>query len=284
MSTATYYFNSYDAGEAWLGDPADMVDDDPTTWATAAAAGDVQLLDGNTCDGTDLGNIYKVIIRPRGAISLGAPRYRIAIRPVFNGNTDGDDYSVSFKTYHPTTTTDDVDITLDSKAPIWSWDQIQNLDCDVEATDGFYGNVYKVELIVYYQPPADKDLTIYYKPFNAGHYIDCFCSRWDVQNYQVIIETWMNGDDVKRLREHIVPGATGELYTILGRPKYYDKTWDTSNTLWLSSNNNQNSTLGTMRPSNKLIYVKNISDSPVKGPSGWISCKIEGYISGSGDL
>jgi hypothetical protein len=33
-----------------------------------------------------------------------------------------------------------------------------------------------------------------------------------------------------------------------------------------------------------LIYVKNINDSPIEGDSGWINVKIEGTISGSGDL
>ena len=111
--------------------------------------------------------------------------------------------------------------------------------------------------------------------------IDCFCSRWDVQNYNVVAETWMKKSDLQSLRASITPQAVGELYTILGRPRFYDSTWSGENTLKLSPNSN--SQLDMMR-SDVLVFVKNISDTPITGPNGWLSVKIEGMISGTGAL
>ena len=122
------------------------------------------------------------------------------------------------------------------------------------------------------------DLRIYYDSLTGSDYIDCDCSRWDVQNYSIIIETWLKKSQLQTLRNNITPGATGELYTILGKPKYYDKTWQGENTIKISPIDGS-STLDEMR-SDKLIYVKNISDNCVEGPKGWLSVKIEGSISG----
>lgn len=115
-------------------------------------------------------------------------------------------------------------------------------------------------------------------------YIKCKCSRWDVQNYNVIIETWLNKSNYEDLRDSVRPGAVGELYNILGRPRYYDKSWRSYNTLWIYPDTTSNSNLKNMRDGNTLIYVKNINSSPVAGASGWINIKIEGMISGQGAL
>jgi len=128
------------------------------------------------------------------------------------------------------------------------------------------------------------DLTIFYDTFANPNYISCRCSRWDVQNYNVIVETWMKKSDLQTLRNNITPQAVGELYNILGKPRYYDKTWQGNNTIKLTPNTSHHSNLSKMRDGDTLIFVKNISDSPVKGPSGWINCKIEGMISGQGAL
>jgi len=128
------------------------------------------------------------------------------------------------------------------------------------------------------------DLYIYYDSFTGNDYIDCYCSRWDTNNYEIVIETWIKKTDLQTLRDNITPNAVGELYNILGRPKYYDKTWSSENTLKLKPNSNSStSNLNNMRRE-KLIYVKNITDSPIKGANGWFNVKIEGYVSGSTDL
>ena len=70
--------------------------------------------------------------------------------------------------------------------------------------------------------------------------------------------------------------------SILGRPMYFDKTWTGSNTIQLIPNSEY--TLDKMRGNDKLIYVKNITDTCIPGNSGWLSCKIEGMVSGNVDL
>jgi len=138
-------------------------------------------------------------------------------------------------------------------------------------------------------PPKDHlyDLSIYYDSLTGDDFIDCRCSRWDVQNYSVIVEAWIKKTDMKTLLDNTVVGAVGELYNILGRPRYYDKTWSGDNTLKISPTSNpskmKTSKLKRMRK-DTLIFPKNISYSNVDGGSGWVPVKIEGYVSGQGSL
>lgn len=131
--------------------------------------------------------------------------------------------------------------------------------------------------------PCDKDLRIYYGDMGTNDFICCNCSRWDVQDYSVVIETWIKKSDLQNLVSNITPGAVGELYRILGKPRYYDKTWSGDNTIKLSPNSDHISNLKNMR-SETLIFPKNISYHPIPGPSEWIEIKIEGYLSGQGSL
>lgn len=109
-------------------------------------------------------------------------------------------------------------------------------------------------------------------------YLDCWCTRWDVQDFNVVVETWLNKTQYQDLMNSVKPGAVGELYKILGRPLYYDKTWSGDNTISLIPQAG-NSLYKTRRT--KVIYPKTITSSPVAGDSGWISVKIEAAISGS---
>jgi len=126
------------------------------------------------------------------------------------------------------------------------------------------------------------DLLIYYDT-GPEDYIDCRCSRWDTDNYTVIVESWLTKDQLTELRSHIVPGAAGELYRILGKPFYYDKTWQRQNTLVISSNAEPeemvHSNLANMRDP-VTVYVKNYIEHPIEGSSGWTEIRIEGLISG----
>jgi len=142
----------------------------------------------------------------------------------------------------------------------------------------------------------DGDMLLYYdNQFNdtSPKYIDCWCSRWDTSEYSLTLETWLKRSDVQTLQNNVKPGAVGELYKILDRPTYYDKTWSGDNTLMIVPNNytsreiatntpegNNRSYLPSMR-STKIIYVKNLTFNPVEGSKGFINTKIEGYISGT---
>jgi len=130
------------------------------------------------------------------------------------------------------------------------------------------------------------DLAIFYGQGLDTEYIDCRCSRWDVQDYSVIVETWLYKEDVDTLMENIRPGAVRELYKILGKPHFVDSSWQGYNTLRLyptpSSQRMNDSTLKRMRR-NQIIYPKTLTLHPIRN-SQWIECKIEGYVSSSSYL
>ena len=118
---------------------------------------------------------------------------------------------------------------------------------------------------------------------NLEDYLCCDCSRWTIDNYAITIETWMTKSQLQTLRSNITPQAVGELYVILGKPRYYDQTWQSQNTIRLTPNTASNSTLKAMRDE-KIIYVKNITDTCLEGPKGYINVKLEGYISGNQNI
>jgi len=124
------------------------------------------------------------------------------------------------------------------------------------------------------------DLMIYYGLMGSSDFVGGWCSRWDVQNYSLTCETWLNKADTQSLMENIIPGATGELYQILGKPNYYDKTWTASNTIKVKSHPSSN--LKNMR-SEKIVYVKNVTTHPITS-TDWIEIKLECNISGNQDI
>ncbi|RLF77369.1 hypothetical protein DRN38_08425, partial [Thermococci archaeon] len=135
-----YYFDGYDTNEAWPNNPGNMVDGISTTFANAENVGTyVQLLNNNTCPGTNLGTIEKVELRCYGDDSDDVQA--TYLRPVFNGTTDGNNYTMDIS---PEKWSNWTDITNDPNAPsTWTWDDIVNLDCDVEAYNvGAFGNDY----------------------------------------------------------------------------------------------------------------------------------------------
>lgn len=125
------------------------------------------------------------------------------------------------------------------------------------------------------------DLGIYYDSLDSPDVVECWASRWDVQNYSVIIETWVKKSEMQSLRNNMTPGAVGELYTILGRPRYYDSTWQKNNTIKLKPH--PSSQLSKMR-NECLIFPKNVTEHIIDGDQEWVGLKIEGLISGQGAL
>ena len=111
--------------------------------------------------------------------------------------------------------------------------------------------------------------------------INCWCGRWQVDNYTFIIETWLTKTQYQNLRDSVRPGAVGELFNILGKPHFYDASWSTANTLTFTPI--AGNLLAKMRKPT-TGYCKNLISSPLKGDKGHIFCKIEMVVSGSGDL
>ena len=129
-----YYFNSYasgEPGEAWETNPGDMVDGSQISTAQTTAPGDIELCNGNTCPGNDIGTITKVEIRVKGHYNFFQSAADIRLRPVFSGG-DGDNHDFDcsgFMDWSPL-----FDITTDTNAPNpWTWADVANLECDVEA-------------------------------------------------------------------------------------------------------------------------------------------------------
>ena len=124
---------------------------------------------------------------------------------------------------------------------------------------------------------TDKDLSIYYGA-GLGSSFDVRCSRWDCDNYNIIVEAWLTKSQLNALMNNTRPGAVKELKRVIFSPKFYDSSWQGYNTILIKP------TVGTslyhMRGKEKIIYCKNISSSPLPGDSLWLNCKIEGAISG----
>jgi len=125
------------------------------------------------------------------------------------------------------------------------------------------------------------DLKIYYDSLTGSDYITGYTTGWVVDNYNMSVTTWTKKANLAIILSNTVPGAVGELYSILGRPTYYDKTWQGDNTLKFSPiTASCNSTMKTMRRE-IIAYVKNITTRSIEGIDGWIEIKLDCYVSGS---
>ena len=151
MTEVTYYFNSRSPTDAWQTDPNKMVDGDTGTWAKTVIDNDLEICDGNTCDGSDLGTITKVEARAYVKVT-GVLSSTIKFTPYFDGSDLGDEETISpalteaWSGYY--------DITEDTNAPgTWQWSDIQNLDYRLLADmAGGTPNCAKVEIRVTYTP------------------------------------------------------------------------------------------------------------------------------------
>lgn len=121
------------------------------------------------------------------------------------------------------------------------------------------------------------DLRIFY---SGNAYVSGMCSRWDVQNYNLICETWLKKDAFNKLNDNIRPGACKELYKILGRPRYTDISWQAKNTIRFKPVAYHQSQLNRMRRET-VAYPKSITSSVLPGSSSWLNVKLECAISGT---
>lgn len=164
-ATETYYFDAYDGGgEEWTTNPGNLTDSSGATYASTNLDGDVELLNGNTSTGTNLGAITKVEVRAR-AYQDNDTSGSITLRPIFSGG-DGNNHG-----FTPPQTVGDwssyIDITTDLNAPNnWSWVDIQNLDLDVVWNQNVGSNtgfIAKVEIRVTYE---DSNVVAYAELYN----------------------------------------------------------------------------------------------------------------------
>jgi len=148
--TVTFYFDGYDAGQAWTRNPEYMVDNNTANYAKINyenASEETQLNNFNTCPGTDLGTISKVEFRALVDIWGAGHLY---MRPIFTGG-DGDEHDLGSEIY--STWTSYIDITTDTNGPSpWTWSDVQNLDMKVRGTSGIDNDIScaKIEILVTY--------------------------------------------------------------------------------------------------------------------------------------
>lgn len=154
--TVSYYFNSKSSD--WEFNPENMIDGSISTHADSDTENEVQMLDGNTCDGTDLGIIEKVEYRLYSGHEYQFPYPKPACKPYFNGTDPGTETEKIYAGVPPGPWWSAyTDITDDTNAPgygLWSWDDVKNLDMRVRAEDTnntYRVYVYKVEIRVTYR-------------------------------------------------------------------------------------------------------------------------------------
>ena len=156
----TYYFDEYDAGEAWGSSPANMVDnDDESISGTYHVDPLIQFLTNHSGNITDnpTENITKVELRAKTWLPeiVAQAGSKILLRPVFNGTLDGDDYNLVSRYTTPTDSaywdwSNWQDITTGTNVSNWNWTNLKNLGCRVIADFPTTGSAWvsKVEIRV----------------------------------------------------------------------------------------------------------------------------------------
>jgi len=153
-SESTYYFDDYDEGnEEWETNPYAMISEDEEEFAytTQPEPDDIQLCTSNTYTSGGSGTITGVEIRAKGYVTGGEESGDIKLRPIFDGK-DGDDHIFNLPA-NEGGWSEWFNITTDTNAPSpWTWSDVADLDCDVEADMDEEETVYcsKVELKVTY--------------------------------------------------------------------------------------------------------------------------------------
>jgi len=153
-NSTIYYFDSNTGEIIWQSNWDNMNDSNENTWADTQED-DQQILDENTCSGTDLGTITQVDIRAKGYYQGAAND--ILLIPRFSGESNGDSHE--FDCGSTAAWSQWFDITTDSNAPDpWTWNDVAALDCDV-STDRDAGGEWqlfcsKVEIRVKFNESA----------------------------------------------------------------------------------------------------------------------------------
>lgn len=103
------------------------------------------------------------------------------------------------------------------------------------------------------------NLRIYYSGNSyPQNYISCDCSRWQEDNWSIILETVLPSGDRNTIFSNVTPNAYRELYSILGQPHFIDSTYTSSNTLIFEPQSGYG--LSSLREK-RIVAVRNVSDS-----------------------
>jgi len=143
----------------------------------------------------------------------------------------------------------------------------------------FYGKTYDLELdastasnTTYYT--EGNSLRIYISCNNyPNNYIDCWCTRWDEGNWDLTFETFLGSGARDFLFSNVTPGATSEMYNILGTPHYIDSTYSSGNSIICSPIGGTG--LSGLRQQ-RTIAVKSISDKFIN--KDMFGIKVEGVL------
>lgn len=74
----------------------------------------------------------------------------------------------------------------------------------------------------------------YYSGNNyPNSYIDIPITRWDEDDWGLVVETYVGSSNRNTIFKNIIPTAVTELYNILGTPYYKDTSWSSGNTIIL---------------------------------------------------
>jgi len=134
-SQMTYQYTSYDVYEAWDGDPENMVDGSTETFAFTHTNEDLQVCNGNTCPGSNLGTIQKVELRAHCYKEGEAAN--LTLQPVLEEDT-GQNYTTSPGGEPEWTPWFDIttDFGHDSGefSTPWTWEEIKILCCTVRSS------------------------------------------------------------------------------------------------------------------------------------------------------
>jgi PKD repeat protein len=134
-SQVTYYYTSYNVYEAWDGNPENMVDGSTETFASTHTNEDLQVCNGNTCPGSNLGVIQKVELRAHCYKEGEAAN--ITLQPMLEEDI-GQNYTISPGGEPEWTPW--FDITADfghgssEFSTPWTWEEIKILCCNVQSS------------------------------------------------------------------------------------------------------------------------------------------------------
>lgn len=168
IGEAVYYFN--DEFESDWEYPDYMVDGDYESFAYVEIDGIEQYCSLNTCEGEDLGDISKVEIRACGYYENQGTTADISLTPVYGGKTYGSEYIFDAPEGEPAAWSEWFDITNNGNVSLkWTWKNVQDLDCDVEAvgneSEGFVLYCSKVDIRVTY---IDNDAPVISNPYPSN--------------------------------------------------------------------------------------------------------------------